>query len=104
MAGRFEGKVVLITGAASGIGAATARRFAAEGARLMLGDINAKEGEVVAEQLGRGIDHVVPFERNVQTAANRGEPEVAAHPNSKFSQAVGGLAEEVLSEAALAAH
>ena len=40
-AARFEDKVVLITGAASGIGAATARRFAAEGALLMLGDIAA---------------------------------------------------------------
>ena len=37
---RFDGKVVLITGAASGIGKATAERFAREGATLMLGDID----------------------------------------------------------------
>ena len=38
---RFEGKSVLVTGAASGIGRATAILFAAEGARVTIGDINA---------------------------------------------------------------
>lgn len=39
--GRFQGKVVIVTGAAGGIGAATARRFAAEGAALVLADLSA---------------------------------------------------------------
>jgi len=51
MALRFEGKVVLVTGAASGIGAAAARRFASEGARLMLGDLNEEGAATVAKEI-----------------------------------------------------
>jgi NAD(P)-dependent dehydrogenase (short-subunit alcohol dehydrogenase family) len=43
----FAGKVVLVTGAAAGIGKATAEAFAAAGARLVLADIDAQGGEAV---------------------------------------------------------
>jgi meso-butanediol dehydrogenase / (S,S)-butanediol dehydrogenase / diacetyl reductase len=48
---RFAGKVVLVTGAASGIGKATAKLFAAEGADLMLADINVDGVRGVAAEL-----------------------------------------------------
>lgn len=54
-AGRFSGKVVLATGAASGIGAATVRRFAAEGARLWLGDLDQEAGDKLAAELGENV-------------------------------------------------
>jgi NAD(P)-dependent dehydrogenase (short-subunit alcohol dehydrogenase family) len=46
---QLEGKVAVITGAASGIGLATARLFAREGARLSLGDVDEKAGRRAAE-------------------------------------------------------
>ncbi|WP_374479267.1 SDR family oxidoreductase [Zoogloea sp.] len=48
---RLQGKVAIVTGAASGLGAADARLLAAEGARVVLTDINAEQGEAVAKRI-----------------------------------------------------
>ncbi len=50
--GRFTGKVVLISGGASGIGAAAAALFVAEGARVVLGDLQIEKGAALAASLG----------------------------------------------------
>jgi NAD(P)-dependent dehydrogenase (short-subunit alcohol dehydrogenase family) len=48
---RLEGKVAIVTGAASGMGAATARRFAREGAKVVVADMLEDEGRAVAQQI-----------------------------------------------------
>jgi NAD(P)-dependent dehydrogenase (short-subunit alcohol dehydrogenase family) len=49
MAGRLDGLVAVVTGGCSGIGLATVRRFAQEGARVVIGDIDDRGKEVAAE-------------------------------------------------------
>jgi len=53
MAGRLEGKVAVVTGAGSGIGAATVKAFHREGARVVAADVSGRQEEV-AKSLGDG--------------------------------------------------
>jgi NAD(P)-dependent dehydrogenase (short-subunit alcohol dehydrogenase family) len=56
VAGRIEGRVAVITGGCSGLGLATARRFVAEGAKVVIGDIDDTAGTHLVADLG-GIEH-----------------------------------------------
>ena len=51
MSGRFEGRTALVTGGGRGIGAATASRFAAEGAAVVVSDLDRDPAEGVARQI-----------------------------------------------------
>ena len=67
--GRLEGKNALITGAASGIGEGIATRFVAEGARVVVADIDGLRGEGVASRLGATFVHCdVAIESDIAAA------------------------------------
>ena len=52
--GKLDGKVAVITGAASGMGRATALRFAKEGAAVVVADLNSQAGEATIAEIAAG--------------------------------------------------
>lgn len=72
MAGRLAGKVAVITGAASGIGKASALKFAEEGARVCVADLSDEAGEALAERIdGLYVHADVTSPRDVQDMYRR---------------------------------
>ncbi|MFN8028927.1 MAG: 3-oxoacyl-ACP reductase [Dermatophilaceae bacterium] len=57
MTGRIEGKVAVVTGGCSGIGLATVRRFAQEGAQVVIADLSDGQGAALAEEVGGTYVH-----------------------------------------------
>lgn len=70
---RLENKVAFISGGARGMGAAEARLFAREGARVAIGDVLTEEGRQVVEEISEagGQALFVPLERVSQGAWGR---------------------------------
>jgi 3-oxoacyl-[acyl-carrier protein] reductase len=76
--GRFAGRTAFITGGASGLGLASARRLLREGARVALADVNAHELRRVAEELAQPAGHVSCHALDVTNAAQVEEAVAAA--------------------------
>jgi NAD(P)-dependent dehydrogenase (short-subunit alcohol dehydrogenase family) len=76
MAGRLDGKVALISGAARGMGECEARLFVREGAKVVLGDVLEEQGRQVAKELGAAATFVrldVTVESDWQSAVATAE-------------------------------
>jgi NAD(P)-dependent dehydrogenase (short-subunit alcohol dehydrogenase family) len=98
--GVLEGRVAVVTGAASGIGAATARRFVAEGANVLLADIQDDAGQALAAEIGPNAAFLhcnVASEDNVAAAVaeavDRWGGLDVIHNNAGFVGATGPLEE-----------
>lgn len=74
---RVQDKVCLVTGAANGIGLATARRLAEEGGKVLMTDINPTQGEIAASELSKAGLTVRFFEHDV-TKRDQWEAAIAA--------------------------
>jgi NAD(P)-dependent dehydrogenase (short-subunit alcohol dehydrogenase family) len=68
--GRLDGKVALITGAASGIGKVAAALFAGEGARVVLADVTDDAGEAAAREIGSEGGHAAFVHADVSKASD----------------------------------
>ncbi len=68
--GRLEGRVAIVTGAGSGIGAATAELFAAEGAAVAVVDLREDAARGVADRIGAGGGRAIAVDGDVSSPAD----------------------------------
>lgn len=83
--GRLEGKVALITGSGTGIGRATAQSMAAEGARVVVAELNAAAGEQTAQLITQAGGQVIFVKTDVT------EPDSVKSAVDRAVQHFGGL-------------
>src|SRR5580700_10538608 len=67
--GKLDGKVAVITGAASGLGRASAMRFASEGAAVVVADLNSQGGELIVSEIAAAGGRAV-YQRTDVTSEN----------------------------------
>jgi 3-oxoacyl-[acyl-carrier protein] reductase len=67
---RLEGKIAIVTGAASGFGAGIARRFVDEGARVVVNDVNADGAARIVDEIGRSGGRAVACAADVSKDAD----------------------------------
>jgi NAD(P)-dependent dehydrogenase (short-subunit alcohol dehydrogenase family) len=94
--GKLDGKIAIITGAASGIGKATAQRVAAEGARTVVADLNADGAKQVAEAISATGGEAIAVQ------ADLGENDSVRAMVEAAASAYGGL--DILHNNAAATH
>ena len=95
MTGRLDGKIAVITGAASGFGEGMARRFSAEGAKVVVADLNGTGAEKVANEIDGipiavDVSNAADIDRMIKEAEALGGPDILinnagfTHPNQSM--------------------
>lgn len=92
MAGKLEGKIALITGAAQGIGLAVAKRYAAEGATVVLSDIDGDAVQAAAEGIGGSASAMTADVTSEEQVAALVAEVVAQHGGLDIAVANAGIA------------
>jgi NAD(P)-dependent dehydrogenase (short-subunit alcohol dehydrogenase family) len=88
---KIEGKSALVSGGASGLGAATVRMLVAQGARVIIADLNEQVGKALAQELGEAASFVkmdVTKEAEVQNAVDE---TVKRHGGLHFAVSTAGI-------------
>src|SRR5437763_9214378 len=68
--GKLDGKVAVVTGAASGLGSASALRFASEGAAVVVADLNSQGGEMIVSEIAASGGRAVYQSTDVTSEAD----------------------------------